>query len=137
MKKIYKGGNDFAFALQIITSDEDFKPRLTRIRKFREVNIKVYTNDIDEYILASYKSAGSGTWANIIEQKDYDFLILNRNDLNKLGNGVLKIQIDYKLGSGIFDTNTYMETYNFETEYYLYDKLYDSSNCPSCRLIND
>lgn len=138
MRKIYKRGNDFVFAIQMLTSDADNgNLLLSRVRKFREVNIKIYTNDIDEFVTASYNSAGSGTWTNIVEQEHYDFVIINRSDLEKLEDGILKIQIDFQLGALDFKDKTYMETYNIETEYYLFDKLYNSSDCPSCKLINN
>lgn len=137
MKKIYKRGNDFVLALQMITSDIDENLQLTRATQFREINIRVYTNDIDEYILAHYDSAGQGTWINIVEQEDFDFIILSKEELAKLEDGIMKIRIDYRLGSAHFNSNTYTETHDFETEYYLFDKIYDSSECNKCKLIND
>jgi hypothetical protein len=130
MNIIHKNNQDFVFLLNIVT----YNSQLSRVHDFKEFKVKIYTNDINEYVEASYRAYGEGLYNNIIEQNNMDFIIINSNDLNTLDDGVMKLHIDYTISSGYYVDGTYDGSYDIETNYILRSKIYDQSKC---RLIED
>jgi len=137
MIKIHKDNQDFIFQIEIETTDHDtHETVINRVHDFHEFIIKVYTNDIDDYIEASYQGIGTGIYQNIVEQDDHDFLIIQSQDLATLEDGILKFHVEYAISSTYFDDGYYNECYDIETGFMLVSKRYDNSECPIC-LIED
>ena len=130
MKTIHKDNQDFVFALDITT----FHDKHNRVKDFNNISIKIYTNDVDEYIEATYTAIG-GIYDNIIPQDDYDFIIINAADLKTLEDGIMKLHIEYQLKSNYHDDGKFNDCFDVETEFYLKEKRY-TGNLKNC-LIDD
>ena len=138
MKTIHKSNKDFVFLIDIETLNDTHR----RVHDFNDFSIKIYTNDIDEYIECWYVSGGTGTYHNIIPQTDekgreHDFCVVNASELETLEDGVMKLHIEYKLKSDYHDDNYYNDCYDIETDYVLVTKRYDHSSCQKNCLIDD
>jgi len=138
MIKLHKNNQDLVFQLVIETTDHDTHQVIqNRVKDFHSFVIKVFTNDLDDFIEASYIAATS-IYHNIVEQGDNDFLIINSSDLETLDDGMLKLHIEYKISSLYFNDDNYKGCYDIETGLMLVDKRYDNSTCPlPCNLIDD
>ena len=135
---IHKNNRDFVFWLDI----QSFAKEYTRVHQFNEFHVKIYTNDIDQYIEAYYKAIGTGQYKNIVPQADTegnerDFILINAQDLSTLDDGMLKLHIEFRMSTIHFEDHYYNECYDIETQYKLIDKRYSQSHCTACQLIDD
>jgi len=138
MIKLHKNNQDLVFQLVIETTDHDTRQVIqNRVKDFHSFVIKVFTNDLDDFIEASYIAA-TGIYHNIVEQGDNDFLIINSSDLATLEDGIMKLYIEYKISSPHFDDGFYNGCHDIETGFMLVYKRYDNSICTTpCNLIDD
>jgi len=134
MIRVHKANQDFVFALDIRT----YKDTQSRVSDFHKFVIKVYTTNVIDFIEASYEAVGTGNYINIIPQDDYDFLIINSNDLETLEDGNIKLHIEYEISANDWDDGQYNGCYDVETGFYLMDEKYNNTDCPQgCNLIDD
>lgn len=113
--RVYKG-TDLKIAL--ILKDAEGNPY--RINKANEFIIKFFTTDPEVYVEASYYA---GEYTGIIEGEEYDYVIINSTDLDKLEDGLLNYVYNIRFANIDFEDGFYDEVVKGETNLFLKSKL--------------
>lgn len=114
-KKVYKGTD---LQIQLILKDAEGNPY--RINKTNEFIIKFFTTDPEVYVEASYSA---GEYTGIIEGEEYDYVVINSTDLDKLEDGLLNYVYNIRFANIDFEDGFYDEVVKGETNLFLKSKF--------------
>lgn len=111
MKTLIKG-SDLILNIKI----DDMNNIPVRIGDTNYFSIKIYTQNEDNYIEASYEN---GTYKNIVVQPTIDQIYIESSDLEALENGPLCYTYEFAIANEHFEDNLYNEIQKGSTHIYL------------------
>lgn len=102
MHKINKFTDDLLLGLELECQNGCFN-----LRQFKYFEIRLFTLDSNNYVVATYEQNQPIELINIIEVQDQFFVRINQPELENLENGQLRCIIHYSLIDINFDDGTY------------------------------